>query len=139
MNKHHRAGPALPGNQLRRWREKLERLWARASDRRQPVEFHSHQPHCPAENQATFWLELAGFNQKDVRIEAQGRTLHILAEQDQGRWGRRIAGKRTVYRTLRLPPHLDPKGTTATMRDGLLRLDIPYRMGWKREIPVQTA
>jgi HSP20 family protein len=88
--------------------------------------------------------ELAGLDRGDVEISVDGDTLVIRgekrAEQEEDnenvRLTERVYG--VFYRTIQLPPGVDPSSIQATMSNGVLRITVPKpAQNGARKIEVQ--
>ena len=92
------------------------------------------------------YMDLPGVSGEQVDIELENDTLTIRGErpfpygQDGGRGTRRIErGFGRFERTLRVPRGLDPEAVTASLKDGVLTLQIPKPESLKpRKIQVQA-
>jgi HSP20 family protein len=92
------------------------------------------------------YMDLPGVSGEQVDIELENDMLTIRGErpfpygQDGGRGTRRIErGFGQFERTLRVPRGLDPDAVTASLKDGVLTLQIPKPESLKpRKIQVQA-
>jgi HSP20 family protein len=98
-----------------------------------------------AEDGVMVYMDLPGVSGEQVDIELENDMLTIRGErpfpygQDGGRGTRRIErGFGQFERTLRVPRGLDPEAVTASLKDGVLTLQIPKPESLKpRKIQVQ--
>jgi HSP20 family protein len=98
------------------------------------------------EDGVTVYMDLPGVSGEQVDIELENDMLTIRGErpfpygQDGGRGTRRIErGFGRFERTLRVPRGLDPEAVTASLKDGVLTLQIPKPESLKpRKIQVQA-
>jgi HSP20 family protein len=87
-----------------------------------------------SEDGARVRIPLPGMAREDVEITASGRTLRVRASRED-------ADGRTVDydQTLTLPEHIDREKVTATMRNGLLEISMPFSEALKpRKIEIET-
>lgn len=136
-----RRHPALPvevrsegTKTLSWWRKHLERVLRKPSSMQEPKAGSD-----TGNEFAMYTVELPGFTVPEVSIEASGNTLLVSAvRQDGRRW---TAGECIHMRRHRLvlPPGLDPSGARASLRHGLLTLEVPYSTRLRQTIPVEAA
>jgi HSP20 family protein len=125
------------------WLRDLNRLFTTESN------INSFMP--PADVIATddgvqVYMDLPGVSGEQIDIELENDTLTIRGErpfpygQDGGRGSRRVErGFGRFERTLRVPRGLDPEAVTASLKDGVLSLQIPKPESLKpRKIQVQA-
>jgi HSP20 family protein len=99
-----------------------------------------------AEDGVMVYMDLPGVSGEQVDIELENDMLTIRGErpfpygQDGGRGTRRIErGFGQFERALRVPRGLDPEAITASLKDGVLTLQIPKPESLKpRKIQVQA-
>ena len=101
--------------------------WLRAEDevlRRVPVEVRENA------RQLVVLAEVPGFTVNDLRVAVEPRSLVISGKAEEQRDER---DERTVYaeccsrqfyRSLDLPAEVDPAKATATLKDGILEVDL---------------
>lgn len=78
-------------------------------------------------------IDVPGFSQGDISIITERRALKIKGEQKNGR-------KRTLSRTFTLPEYVNLDGTTAEMKDGVLRIVLAKAEALKpRQIEIRTV
>ena len=80
--------------------------------------------------------ELPGFEENEIDVQLDNGLLTIKAEKEQK--SEREAEYRSFYRSVTLPPAIDPNKVRATYHNGVLELHIPRAEGAKpRRIAVQ--
>jgi HSP20 family protein len=71
--------------------------------------------------------ELPGFEENDLDVRIDNNVLTIKAEKEQKGDGQEEY--RSFYRSVTLPPGIDPNNVKATYRNGVLELHIPRKEG----------
>jgi HSP20 family protein len=94
--------------------------------------FHAAHVDVSESDQAfTVTAEMPGFTAKDLEISLDGRRLTIAGKREKHEEKKE---KKTIYsetcsdqvlRVVDLPADVNAEGTNATLKDGILRLDIP--------------
>lgn len=88
--------------------------------------------------------ELPGVAEADVEVKLDGTVLHVSARTSWSEPGelRLVHGEfepARYERRFRLGEHLDRDSIRATLRDGLLRIDVKARAESARKIEVESA
>lgn len=84
-----------------------------------------------ADNELTVRAEVPGFNTKELEINVEPRRLSITGKheaQEETKKGKTIYSERCAKQILRvvdLPAEVDSSKVTATLRDGVLNIELP--------------
>jgi len=84
-----------------------------------------------AENESVLTAELPGVEKEDLKISLEDGLLTISGERkaqgipDDARWLRSESINGKFVRTLELPHPVDPKGISAELKSGILRVVLP--------------
>lgn len=76
-------------------------------------------------------VEVPGFEREDVEVSVTNRTLIVEAHRDETvettdeRFLRRERRHRSTSRTIELPEEVDEADVTATMKNGILTIELP--------------
>ncbi len=90
-------------------------------------------------------LELPGHELEDIDVELEGARLTVKAERKEPpmpdrTYHRAERPQGVISRSFALPTMVDKEQTTATYRNGVLRIELPKREGLEpRQIPVSTS
>lgn len=112
------------------------RDWGTTSDSEsatcRPLDFEVEQ----TENEFLMHAAVPGFEPEELDIQVADDMLTVKAEKKQeDKNGRQY---RSYYRTMSLPPGVDPQGVQASCRNGMLELRIPRNEAAKpRKISVE--
>ena len=93
----------------------------------------------------TIRAEVPGFTAKDLEVSVEPRRLAISGKRETKE--ERTEGTSVyceqcsdqLFRVLDLPADVDPSKTTATLKDGILELEIPKAASKKTTVEIKTA
>lgn len=84
-----------------------------------------------ADNSLTVRAEVPGFSSKELAIDVESRRLTITGKQElqkESKKGKTVYSERCAKEILRivdLPAEVDPPNASATLKDGILILELP--------------
>lgn len=109
--------------------------WFRAeSELLQPVRLEVTD----ADDSLTVRAEVPGFNAKELEINLESRTLTIAGKhetQEENKKGKTIYSERSaqeILRVVELPAEVDASKVSATLKDGVLNIELPKTAHAKR-------
>ena len=83
------------------------------------------------ESELVVHANVPGFNENDLKVEAAPRCLCILGRHEEapGEIEEKVGASQRrcqrIFRLLDLPSEIDPDGMKATVRDGILEINLP--------------
>jgi len=118
-----------------RWLGNDVENWLRAeSELLQPVRLEVSE----SDDNLTVRAEVPGFNAKELEINVESRTLTITGKhetQEENKKGKTIYSERRAQEILRvvdLPTEVDSSKVNATLKDGILNIELPKAAHAKR-------
>jgi HSP20 family protein len=109
--------------------------WLRAeSELLQPVRLEVSE----SDDALTVRAEVPGFNAKELEINVESRTLTITGKhetQEENKKGKTLYSERSAQEILRvvdLPTEVDSSKVSATLKEGILNIELPKAAHAKR-------
>ena len=133
-----------PWAELSRMQSELDRLFAGADRAAATAEFPPIEV-WSGEDGLKLHAELAGFDANDLEVSVVGDTLTLRGSRagenaSSGTWHRQERGSGRFVRTLQLPFAIEADAVKASMRNGILDLELPRAASEKpRKITVEAS
>ncbi|MFB6137131.1 MAG: Hsp20/alpha crystallin family protein [Halobacteriaceae archaeon] len=91
-----------------------------------------------SEEEFTITMDLPGFEREDISVRLTDHTLHVEAEaaserEEEKEFLRRERTRRSVARTIQLPPEVEPDEAEASYHNGVLTVAIPKQTAAESE------
>lgn len=87
------------------------------------------------EDELVVTMDIPGYDRDEIEITVLDHRLRIAADHeetteiDEESYLRHERSHETMHRTIELPENVDPDGVSASLRNGVLTVTLPKRMG----------